>query len=299
MRSVVAPRSTALIRPPATNIKYGGLYQQPYPLMDTSNHQSCNLSPQRSHSNDVAIGRELVARHQKVPISVVEVFLKSQPRCTTQMPQFSVQSISPQQSFAGVMQFKLTETPTYDLQRPRKNYRKSSLKIVTKKKQHGKVPHSRISDPLIAVERDSLKKTTSYQSRGCFKHAPRTTNEARPVVALDPVTKENIHLFESCSEAARVQGINRTKLSRICRSGGGLIGGLLYRYQDDQYITSRSHFEHENVTLEPPVSLAAQMTEPTKEIAPNEEKMNHLSKPDENTPDVHHAAELLTHFRCS
>lgn len=62
---------------------------------------------------------------------------------------------------------------------------------------------------------------------------PLTTNVARKVEALDPVTLEQRYVFDSCSDAARTMNINRTKMSRTCRSGGGELGSnpvLVYRY---------------------------------------------------------------------
>ena len=41
-----------------------------------------------------------------------------------------------------------------------------------------------------------------------------TTNLPRKVEALDPVTGQRTQLFASCSEASRVMGINRTRMSR-------------------------------------------------------------------------------------
>ena len=41
-----------------------------------------------------------------------------------------------------------------------------------------------------------------------------TTNKAREVEALDPITKRRMHLYASCSEAARIIKVNRTRVSR-------------------------------------------------------------------------------------
>ena len=62
-----------------------------------------------------------------------------------------------------------------------------------------------------------------------------TTNTPREVEAINPVTNLRVHLFNSCSDAARITGINRTKMSRTCRKGGANLesnthGTLLYRY---------------------------------------------------------------------
>ena len=64
-----------------------------------------------------------------------------------------------------------------------------------------------------------------------------TTNTPREVEAINPVTNLRVHLFNSCSDAARITGINRTKMSRTCRKGGANLesnthGTLLYRYTE-------------------------------------------------------------------
>ena len=65
-----------------------------------------------------------------------------------------------------------------------------------------------------------------------------TTNTPREVEEVDPKTNVRVHLFNSCSDAARLTSINRTKLSRTCRKGGGILernshGTLLYRYTEN------------------------------------------------------------------
>ena len=62
-----------------------------------------------------------------------------------------------------------------------------------------------------------------------------TTNTPREVEAINPVTNLRVHLFNSCTDAARITGINRTKMSRTCRKGGEKLdstthGTLLFRY---------------------------------------------------------------------
>jgi len=59
-----------------------------------------------------------------------------------------------------------------------------------------------------------------------------TTNVPREVEALDPTTSRRIRLFTSCSEAARSMNINRTRMSRKCRGGGGHIGDYFYKYAE-------------------------------------------------------------------
>ena len=66
---------------------------------------------------------------------------------------------------------------------------------------------------------------------------PLTTNAPRVVEAVDPETNVRIHLFDSCSDAARITSINRSRMSRTCLEGGGILesksyGTLLYRYTE-------------------------------------------------------------------
>ena len=97
-----------------------------------------------------------------------------------------------------------------------------------------------------------------------------------------------------------MQGINRTKLSRICRGGGGVVDGLMYRYQDDRYVASGLHIgQDENVPKPSVTTSAAPSTKPASILAPYEKKSHHYSLPDDNATDVHDAAILLTHFRSS
>ena len=70
-----------------------------------------------------------------------------------------------------------------------------------------------------------------------------TTNTPREVEAVDPKTNVRVHLFNSCSDAARLTSINRTKMSRTCRKGGGILesnshGTLLYRYTESSNVTT-------------------------------------------------------------
>ena len=69
-----------------------------------------------------------------------------------------------------------------------------------------------------------------------------TTNTPREVEAVDPQTNVRVHLFNSCSDASRATNINRTKMSRTCRKGGGVLesnshGTLLYRYTESSNVT--------------------------------------------------------------
>lgn len=55
------------------------------------------------------------------------------------------------------------------------------------------------------------------QSAFCVDHSldvPLTTNKPREVEMIHPETGLRERLFESCSAAARVTNINRTKISR-------------------------------------------------------------------------------------
>ena len=72
---------------------------------------------------------------------------------------------------------------------------------------------------------------------------PLTTNTPREVEAVDPKTNVRIHLFDSCSDAARITRINRSKMSRTCLEGGGILesnshGTLLYRYTETANVPS-------------------------------------------------------------
>ena len=56
-----------------------------------------------------------------------------------------------------------------------------------------------------------------------------TTNTSRQVEVRNPRDGRTIHVYKSCSECARSLHVNRSKLSRCCRSGGGLIGKFHYQ----------------------------------------------------------------------
>lgn len=58
-----------------------------------------------------------------------------------------------------------------------------------------------------------------------------TTNLPRAVRAIDS-SGNHARIFSSCSNAAREMNINRTRLSRLCRKGGGFIGEYTYKYVD-------------------------------------------------------------------
>lgn len=75
-----------------------------------------------------------------------------------------------------------------------------------------------------------------------------TTNIPREVEALDPVSGRRVQLFASCSAASRGMGINRTRMSRTCRAGGGKIGDFIFRYvemtiRSNNSNTGKSHAE--------------------------------------------------------
>jgi hypothetical protein len=92
--------------------------------------------------------------------------------------------------------------------------------------------YSNNSEPLLTEMMNKVLVEKQHFTNHVNK-TPLTTNVARKVEALDPVTLEQRYLFDSCSEAARTMNINRTKMSRTCRSGGGELGTnpvLVYRY---------------------------------------------------------------------
>lgn len=66
-----------------------------------------------------------------------------------------------------------------------------------------------------------------------------TTNQPRKVEVLD-MNRNRLHLFESCSEASRVMNVNRTRISRVCRGGGGELSGKIYRYMEANSNTDQS-----------------------------------------------------------
>ena len=60
---------------------------------------------------------------------------------------------------------------------------------------------------------------------------PLTTNVPKDVEVLNARSmRKVIKTFSSCSEAARAMSVNRSKLSRVCRKGGGVIGVYYFRY---------------------------------------------------------------------
>ena len=60
---------------------------------------------------------------------------------------------------------------------------------------------------------------------------PLTTNVPKDVEVLNARSmRKVIKTFSSCSEAARAMNVNRSKLSRLCRKGGGVIGVYYFRY---------------------------------------------------------------------
>lgn len=80
-----------------------------------------------------------------------------------------------------------------------------------------------------------------------------TTNLPRKVEAIDLFTGIRTHLYASCSEASRVMGINRTRMSRTCRGGGGQIGNLIYQYIEmsgAEYEQESTRLDHSNNNVE-------------------------------------------------
>lgn len=90
------------------------------------------------------------------------------------------------------------------------------------------------------------EKNNAFDSTKAGKKVPLTTNIPREVERIDPRTRARIATYCSCSEAARRCNINRTKMSRTCRAGGGLIGGLYFRYIE------KTCDEQENDSMEVP-----------------------------------------------
>eukprot|EP00588_Corethron_pennatum_P009057 CAMPEP_0194267798 /NCGR_PEP_ID=MMETSP0169-20130528/2237_1 /TAXON_ID=218684 /ORGANISM="Corethron pennatum, Strain L29A3" /LENGTH=198 /DNA_ID=CAMNT_0039008773 /DNA_START=652 /DNA_END=1248 /DNA_ORIENTATION=+ len=71
-------------------------------------------------------------------------------------------------------------------------------------------------------------------------HTKETTNLPRAVEVIDSSGK-HIRVFSSCSDAAREMNINRTRLSRVCRKGGGFIDEYTYKYVDMVLVKKQSN----------------------------------------------------------
>ena len=98
----------------------------------------------------------------------------------------------------------------------------------------------------------------------------KTTNVPRRVEQCHPTTMAVLQTHESCSDAARVTGINRTKLSRLCRKGGGLLQDghsqlQFYRYAEDQTQTQTVATAATASAAAPPISIAEAETKGEKE----------------------------------
>ena len=71
-----------------------------------------------------------------------------------------------------------------------------------------------------AADKDSTVLLATQEAQLCFTSnkrdgkVPLTTNAARPVEMIHPKTERRERLFQSCSEAAQLAHINRTKMSR-------------------------------------------------------------------------------------
>mmetsp|Transcript_2908 Transcript_2908/g.4167 ORF Transcript_2908/g.4167 Transcript_2908/m.4167 type:complete len:317 (+) Transcript_2908:1913-2863(+) len=110
---------------------------------------------------------------------------------------------------------------------------------------------------------------------------PLTTNVARRVEALDPITKKRIHSFVSCSEAARSMNINRTKMSRTCRAGGGLIGKLSFQYAEMASSFSSVISSSQPPSLSPPLrcDLSSSSLQHSVESSSTQAKTPPLAEP--------------------
>jgi len=72
--------------------------------------------------------------------------------------------------------------------------------------------------------------------------AKLTTNTPREIEVRTPNDGILIHVYKSCSECARSLNVNRSKLSRVCRSGGGLIGRFHYQVRLCMKVLTYAHW---------------------------------------------------------
>ena len=80
-------------------------------------------------------------------------------------------------------------------------------------------------------ERSGSSDDESLDDKSDDSGTPLTTNVPKDVEVLNARSmRKVIKTFSSCSEAARAMSVNRTKLSRLCRKGGGAIGVYHFRY---------------------------------------------------------------------
>ncbi len=102
----------------------------------------------------------------------------------------------------------------------------TTLDVASKasEKKKLKTAASRQPQKRYSLSRTDSKSSTLFGSKF-------TTNTPREVRATNIITGERI-VYVSCSEAARKMKINRTKISRICRAGGGRIDNHVYQYVD-------------------------------------------------------------------
>jgi len=71
-------------------------------------------------------------------------------------------------------------------------------------------------------------------------HTKETTNLPRAVEVINS-SGNHARVFSSCSDAAREMNINRTRLSRVCRKGGGFIDEYTYKYVDMVLVKKQSN----------------------------------------------------------
>ena len=104
---------------------------------------------------------------------------------------------------------------------------KKAVPKQSKKEAEKKVRKKRKTQQMFSVDVPGLENQSfGIKTTG---EAKSTTNTPREIEVRNPVDGKTIHTYRSCSECARSLNVNRSKLSRVCRSGGGLIGRFHYQ----------------------------------------------------------------------
>ena len=119
--------------------------------------------------------------------------------------------------------------------------------------QHSPPPQQEIKRRKISGSRQPQKRYSTGNSNAAEAFfdsknpnnggVPLTTNRPREVGVFSKAGVR-LHLFPSCSEASRAMDINRSKISRTCRQGGGEIENLMYKYveaEQDQQSPEEPH----------------------------------------------------------
>lgn len=72
---------------------------------------------------------------------------------------------------------------------------------------------------------------------GCPKCGLQKSVQAKqkPVIMLDPVSKEALRTFNSITEAAQILGINSSNISMVCKGYRKMAGGFSWKYASIEY----------------------------------------------------------------